>query len=69
MGYMSGHPRELVKFEKKRREEKRRHTLSYLCSFLRLARPPQRSDEPRNKRRFERMEPKRENFTTFILFL
>ena len=44
------------------------HTLSYLCSLLRLAKPPQRSELPRTKRRFERMEPSRDNFTTWTLF-
>lgn len=43
-------------------------TLSYLCSFLRLANPPKRREEPSTRRRFERTEPKREYFTTWILF-
>jgi hypothetical protein len=33
-----------------------------------LAKPPQRREEPRTRRRFERMEPRREYFTTSILF-
>lgn len=43
-------------------------TLSNLCSFLRLATPPKKREVPRTRRRFERMEPKRDDFTTFNLF-
>lgn len=42
-------------------------TLSYFCSLLRLAKPPQKREEPRTRRRFERMEPRREYLTTSIL--
>lgn len=38
--------------------------LSNLCSFLGLASPPQKREDPRTRRRFKRMEPKREYFST-----
>lgn len=41
-------------------------TLSNLCSFLILANPPQKRELPRTRRRLERMDPKREYFTTWI---
>lgn len=43
-------------------------TLSYFCSLLILAMPPQKREVPRTRRRFERIEPKREYLTTAILF-
>lgn len=43
-------------------------TLSNFCSLLRLARPPQKSEVPRTKRRFERTEPKREYLSNCSLF-
>uniref|UniRef100_A0A2P2LBW3 Vacuolar cation/proton exchanger 1a n=1 Tax=Rhizophora mucronata TaxID=61149 RepID=A0A2P2LBW3_RHIMU len=41
--------------------------LSYFCSLLMLAMPPQKREVPRTKRRFESTEPRREYFTTTIL--
>ena len=41
-------------------------TLSNFCSLLRLANPPQKREEPRTRRRFERIDPKREYFNTEI---
>jgi len=42
-------------------------TLSYFCSFPRLAMPPQKSEVPRTNSRFDSMEPKSEYFTTSTL--
>ena len=44
-------------------------TLSYFCSCLRFAIPPQNREVPRTRRRFESMEPRREYLTTAILLL
>lgn len=44
-------------------------TRSYFCGVERWAIPPQKREVPRTKRRFERMEPKREYLTTAILLL
>lgn len=44
-------------------------TRSYFCGVERCAIPPQKREVPRTKRRFERMEPKREYLTTAILLL
>jgi len=41
-------------------------TLSNFCSLLRLANPPKKREEPRTKRRFERIDPRREYFSIFI---
>lgn len=49
-------------------EVNEKSTLSNFCSLLRLARPPQKREVPRTKRRLERMEPRSEYFTTAILF-
>lgn len=41
-------------------------TLSNVCSILRLTKPPHKREDPKTRRRFERMEPKREYFNTSI---
>lgn len=42
-------------------------TLSNFCSLDMFAMPPQKRDDPRTKRRLERIEPNSEYFTTSIL--